>query len=413
MAIKSKIKMLAYGCPIPRDWNDFREPEWRNDNFITDEQYKYMQECGITGCIALWEKREEDTQLALGLAEKYGLEYWVRDQINWDVLWDPTIFEREKDRYLNYLNFKSFAGIFITDEPDTSLYPNIRALKDAFEKVYGKMYNGFYTNLLPTYANDVTQLGAPYPEYIQQYIDVVDPDHVSFDHYPFEIAEKTKGMKDYYDYTRKDYFYNDAVVADACDKAGKEMWTFIESKNYCGRQTDIDYDAFKFQYYVHLAYGSKAIIHYTYWTWPGYAPGDELKPQKMAIMTQFGEKTEKYYYCQEIQKNIHEFGDIIADCKRKETYISWNNEEEVYFKKVAVKPSKNFNSSAPLLVGEFTTKEGKNAYVIVNATDPYDKISNRVKSDLKGTYYVDENKISSNGLDIELKPGQGIFVVED
>ena len=130
-------------------------------------------------------------------------------------------------------------------------------------------------------------------------------------------------------------------------------------------------------------------------------------------MTQFGEKTEKYYYCQEIQKNIHEFGDIIADCKRKETYISWNNEEEVYFKKVAVKPSKNFISSAPLLVGEFTTKEGKNAYVIVNATDPYDKISNRVKSDVKGTYYVDENKISSNGLEIELKPGQGIFVVED
>ena len=43
MANKSKIKMLAYGSPIPRDWNDFREPEWRNDNYITDEQYKYMQ----------------------------------------------------------------------------------------------------------------------------------------------------------------------------------------------------------------------------------------------------------------------------------------------------------------------------------------------------------------------------------
>jgi len=411
----SKVKILAYASPIPADWNKFREPEWRNPNYLTDASYKDLKDCGVTGCIALFEREESDTQLALSLADKYDLQYYVRDKINWDVIWDHKVFQEDKERYLNYLKHKSFAGIFITDEPEVDKYPYLRAMKDEFDKLYNNMYNGFYVNLLPTYANDVTQLGAPYPEYIDRFIKEVDPDHVCFDHYPFQRRLVKEGSEERYDWTRTDYFYNDQIVADACDKAGKEMWTFIQISNFCKRPKDLELDDIRFQFYTHLAYGTKAFVHFYWWSWPGYYPGEYETAVNKQIVGPHGEKGERYYACQQIHSEIDALGDEYLEYKRKESYVSWNNEDEVYFKNVTVKPAKEFKSTAPILVGEFEKENGKKAWVVVNATDPAKRESIKVDCNVGACkYYIGKNKMfSKDGLTTTLLPGQGMFIMEE
>lgn len=411
----SKVKILAYASPIPADWNKFREPEWRNPNYLTDASYKDLKDCGVTGCIALFEREESDTQLALSLADKYDLQYYVRDKINWDVIWDHKVFQEDKERYLNYLKHKSFAGIFITDEPEVDKYPYLRAMKDEFDKLYNNMYNGFYVNLLPTYANDVTQLGAPYPEYIDRFIKEVDPDHVCFDHYPFQRRRVKEGVDEWYDWTRTDFFYNDMIVADACDKANKEMWTFVQINNTARRDKDLDFNDIRFQFYTHLAYGTKAFVHYYWWSWPGYKPGEHETAQYKCIVGPHGEKGYKYYACQNVHAEIEMFGDEYLEYKRKDTYVAWNNEEGVYFKKVPVKESKEFKSDAPILVGEFVKENGKRAWIIVNATDTYEEREVAVECNLGACKYnIGKNKIlSKDGLTVTLASGQGIFIMEE
>lgn len=400
--------------PIPKDWNKFRESDFKNDNYMNDEQYFALKEGGFTGVIALMERTAEDAELGLTLSDKYGLDYYVRDEINWDVSWDTTVFERNAEFYRNCQKHKSFKGVFITDEPACETYPEIRALKDAFDKFFGKFPFGYYVNLLPTYANDVTQLGAPYPEYIDKYIKEVGNDHVCFDHYPF-TNRTVNGKKE--DYMYADYLYNLDVVAKACDKANVEMWTFIQAKNYCDNVHDIDYGALSYQIYVSLAFGSKAILYYTYWTWPGYYANEvdtADETGRVAIISSKGKKTEKYYYAKDIHNEINAFSDIITDCKHLRTYMYAKNKAEIQFKDIEIADDSQFTGSAPIIVGEFLTPNGKKAYLVVNATNPYDGIVNTVRCDIKDVRVYNENRVDCKYLpfDLEMKSGKGFFVVE-
>ena len=411
------IRIFAYMGPIPANWNAHREPDYRNDNYINDEQYGYLKDGGFTGVIALMERTEEHTESALQLADKYGLDYYVRDEINWDLNYDPDIFERKSDFYRKCEAHPSFAGVFITDEPDCSQYPVFADLKVAFDKFFNNKKHGYYINLLPTYANDVTQLGAPYPEYIQQYIDIVKPDNVCFDHYPFEKRRVNAETDEdgFYDETRKDYFYNMDVVAKACDKADIEMWTFVQAKNYVKRETDLTYEAMAFQFYVSLAYGAKSLVYYTYWTWPGYYASEVDKIFPQAIISAKGERLERYYHVQAIHKEISFFGEEFMKCKHKTSYVVPNGKDEVYFTGIELKNSDLFKGSEATLVGEFEDEDGNKAYMLVNAVDPYVGKTDEVRCSLKGcTVYDRGEKSHKDGeFTVTLKPGQGVFITMD
>ncbi len=411
------IRIFAYMGPIPENWNEFREKDYRNANYINDEQYGYLKDGGFTGVIALMERTPEHAEMALQLADKYGLDYYVRDEINWDLNYDPAIFERKSDFYRKCEAHPSFAGIFITDEPDVSQYPVFADLKVAFDKFFNSLKHGYYINLLPTYANDVTQLGAPYPEYIDQYIKIVKPDNVCFDHYPFQKRRINPETEDdgFYDYTRTDYFYNLDIVAKACDEAGIEMWTFVQAKNYTRRETDLTYEALAFQFYVSLAYGAKSIVYYTYWTWPGYYPSEVDKEFPGSVISAKGERLERYYHAQAIHAEISSFGEEFMKCQHQTTYIVPNGKDDVYFTQVEVKDSPLFKGTAATLVGEFVSEDGRKAYMVVNAEDPYAPKTDEVRCSLKNCTVYDKKQKSyqSGEFTVTLAPGQGVFIIVD
>ena len=82
-----KLKIVAYKMPPQENWNAFRDPTQQNPNHITDEQYALLKDAGFTHGMGLLEHGADVALRALSLAEKYGLQYYVRDEINWaDIL---------------------------------------------------------------------------------------------------------------------------------------------------------------------------------------------------------------------------------------------------------------------------------------------------------------------------------------
>ena len=172
--MENRIKKVAYKTPPQENWNEFRDAEQRNPNFITEEQYKMLVEAGFTHGLGLLEHGSEIAKRALLTAEKVGLKYYVRDAVNWANILHPDYYYYNGENYKEYQKYSSFAGIYIFDEPNVSKYGDL-----------GKMVQGYYdffkgvgepiVNLLPTYANHIEQLGASsYEEYIEKLAYYID-----------------------------------------------------------------------------------------------------------------------------------------------------------------------------------------------------------------------------------------------
>ena len=155
-------------------------------------------------------------------AEATGVNYYVRNNTLYGSSAHPiedlsildTMFDRYKDE-------PAFVGNYGDDEPPTTKFQYLRTLKDKYEEVLpGK---DLLINLLPTYASSA-QLGADsYEEYIQTYIDVMDPDYVMYDHYPL-----LKGANDKESSIREDFLRNLEVVAYLTSNAGIDFYNFIQ-----------------------------------------------------------------------------------------------------------------------------------------------------------------------------------------
>ena len=92
-----------------------------------------------------------------------------------------------------------------------------------------------------------------------------------------------------------------------------------------------------------------------------------------------------------------------------------NGKDDVYFTKVEVKESPLFTASEATLIGEFVHADGRKGYMVVNAVDPYTPKTDVVTCNLgKCTVYDQKQTISKDGaFSVELKPGQGVFILVD
>ncbi|HVX43479.1 MAG TPA: hypothetical protein VHC49_06325, partial [Mycobacteriales bacterium] len=130
-----------------------------------------------------------------------------------------------------------------------------------------KLHPGLFPfiNLLPTYAT-VGQLGAPtYQDYLQQFLDAVDPSVLSFDHYA--LLGPT-GI-------RADYFQNWALVRQAALAADVPSWVFILAMDHLGYRRPTPAELL-WQVNVSLSYGCKCIQYFTYWRPAGDGWGQAL-----------------------------------------------------------------------------------------------------------------------------------------
>lgn len=222
---------------------------------------------------------------ALGMADQVGLKVLIADDprvlalghyltVTDDRTVPSSITTADATSWMqtainNYTGHESFAGFNIFDEPAQSRFATVGALTNIVRQLA--------PGLLP-YSNLVPGNGTGYANFVESYIQTVQPSLISFDRYPI----LTNGID-------LNYFDNWVIFRNASLRHGLPAWTYIQSVGYNGHRIP-NATELAWQVNVSLAYGCKGIQYFTYWT-PDPARGEGFS---QALITVDGKRTALY-----------------------------------------------------------------------------------------------------------------------
>jgi hypothetical protein len=202
-----------------------------------------------------------------------------------------------------YGDSPALEGFLVKDEPNTSEFPALRDTVAALKKADGNRLA--FINLLPTYAS-VAQLGAPtYEEYVKQYLDVVKPEVLCFDHYPFTSSGE-----------RADYLENLEIIRRQALSARIPFWLFIQSEGIEGAYRSPTETELRIQVFTALAYGARGILYFTYWT-PESGGGEKHFD---GILTREGKTRAHYEWVKRLHEEIRPTLALMMNLKSRDVY---------------------------------------------------------------------------------------------
>lgn len=294
------------------------------------------------------------------LCEKLGLGVVVSEEPHltgpeWSKMTDEEI-----DRYIKNMvkkagKSKAIIGYHICDEPSALDFPALGKAVAAIKKYApGKLAA---INLYPNYAtlwqmNQIkSQLGTKsYTEYLERFVNEVKPQYLCYDNYMVQFS-----MDLQFPEKAQSYYTNLLEVRRVSKKYNLPFWNVVSS-NQIRPQTTIPSPAnMLFQAYTTLAVGASGIRWYTYHGQAyGYNPIDKNENKSLT-----------WYYLQEVNRQLSVLGPIIKQL----------NSTGVYFTSPAPADSlpllpgkwvEKVEAEAPMMIGEFVSKNGTNYVMVVN-----------------------------------------------
>jgi hypothetical protein len=204
----------------------------------------------------------------LDVAARHGLRAQLQDPLLSPAsLDDPAQREKLDALVARVRMHPALYSYFITDEPGASAFPGLgRLVAHLRDRDPAHLA---YINLFPTYANN-QQLGTQgdtvtaYREHLRQYLDVVKPALVSYDHYQFSKAGDTE-----------QYFLNLAMVRQAAQQSGVPFLHIVQACTWTASMRVPTGDEMRYLVYTTLAYGARGISYYVYCC-PGHTGGIAL-----------------------------------------------------------------------------------------------------------------------------------------
>ncbi len=441
------VKFTAYAGPTTGNWNGVSD----NVDTLTDEHYQKLAEAGFNKVIALYEgasseigtdtydtirkkseKASEDAMKALALAEKYGLKYYVRDwsyyglSKNFEDITTREQYERiisgMFDENNEYIKSSAYCGNFGDDEPSTDKLEKIKWQVELYNEQMAK--NGVtnaetLVNLNPNYVGE-SSLGTSYREYIDKYFELLAPilKYVSFDFYPLR-ADSSKGSL-----LRTTYLANLEMLAYRCKGTDVELRGFVQTVgDYTGLRDMTGIADIRFQVYTNMAFGAKEITYYEYGNFRGQEEGN---------FALFNLKDGTYNWTYDLVKKVNneahkmqdaylnfDYDGIMCFSSLDEGVIN-TNFRSVEHKLASHDRIVSVEIENDAIMGAFKDDNGNDAFMLVNYTDPYFDLDNRVTikfNDAKALlmYRFGEEVLVPLGRDgsytFELYPGEGRFII--
>lgn len=238
-------------------------------------------------------------------------------------------------------------GYMLQDEPSTAAFP---ALADLTKKVRearpGRLA---YIDLFPDYASPA-QLGAEsYDAYVSRFVKEIDPDVLCMNHYPFMTPEND---------TRNGYLRNLDVMRKYALERNIPHWNFFNVMPF-GPHTDPTEAQLRWQIFTSLAYGSKGVLYFCYWT----PRGGEF-PKGGAIITAEGRKTRHYEQAKRINARLVKLGPTLMQLTSTEvTRLRPKKEPAEQLPKGSAVRS---ISQGDFMIGEFRHADGRRAVLLNN-----------------------------------------------
>lgn len=410
-----------------------------NPDYCNVEEWTKMKECGFNFAIPTLGASVEEICRDLEMADEVGIKLYVRDQTNvgFETLikyaqsmgydYDETyamLEEKAEEIKKNldiYKEYESFSGVNVFDEPSMDYMDAIAACQDWFLKYYPNYE--FYFVLLPAYARPIQLYGAAdgqgytYQDYVEQFAKIVNPSALSYDHYPI-LRDYDGGA-----YVKEDFLYNLNVFAQQAKKRNVPVYIYLQTMGFLENLPITTYEEFAWQCYTSLSFGVKGILCFQYWT---QLQDEKYNNVRDGIVDRDGTITPLYYEVQKVFNEIKAMEDVYLHYQWDgvKTYESGRSVNEmfaqVYDQLDALNAITKVENDQDIIIGQFTDADENYAYMVTNATEPFepeianvsltfDKDCNVVMVIKKGERSMVELK--DHVLNMEIGSGEGYFVV--
>jgi len=318
---------------------------------LTTEAYEYYGNANFE--MVLWLPPDD---VSVAFAEQHDMEYILRagsllgehdhlrapdnivpkDLTEDDLAKLDGMIEQFKDS-------EKVLGYYLTDEPNAKAYPNLeKAVSYLREKDPTRLS---FINLLPTYASE-EQFGTPtYDEHIEQFLNIVKPEILSYDHYHFFNT---------YDGGR--YFNNLGIIRKWALAYDIPFCNIIQAIGTNGTSVDfLDWripNAAEHRWLVYssLAYGAKAII----WFHWDHSWGLTSSPAR----------DELYASIQQLNLEINNIGDILINLNSEGVYHTKTMTDNLLLPTDGI--IKSVSENADLVVGYFKDSNDKDYFMLMN-----------------------------------------------
>lgn len=244
----------AYVNPTGKEFPLVAYHAFNDTSQLTEANYRLLKECGFN--VALSNLYPDNAlKKMLEICESQGMKLIIN---RWGIKHGPRMAQET----LKFKNYPALAGILVWDEPNVSDFETIADLQDAILSEDPDILS--YVNLLPNYASAAMLEADNYRAYLEDYIEIVNPQFLSYDNYGISGRNGNTEL-------HKNYFENLEIASRVCRDAGIPLWTFCLSTAH-GQYPVPTEGEMMFEAFSGLAYGSQCIQYYGYAPWPGVMP---------------------------------------------------------------------------------------------------------------------------------------------
>ncbi len=260
----------------------------------------------------------------------------------------------------NYMEHPACWGYGVRDEPGVKDFPDLAPIIDEIHaKRPGRLG---LINLFPSYAAPWAQLGAEtYEEYVRLFMEQVDVDVLSMDHYPrFRPGEPD---------TRDAYCADLDVMRRHSLKKGIPFWNCFNVMPY-GPHTDPTEAQMRWQMHASVAYGARGLIYFCYVTPNGRGPGGIFEfPKGGAVITAEGLRTRHYEQGKRLNRALKNLGPTLM--KLTSTKVIRITPDDEPKEKLAGTPlvdllREGYDPRYDVLVGVFKHEDDRRAVFLMN-----------------------------------------------
>ncbi len=275
----------------------------QGQDLCNEDYIKKIAECGFTS-IPVEGGDPAINKTALGFVRKYGMtcsgvsDHRIQQAINMAV---AGASGAELDAYLapvvaDYAEYKDvIKAWWLRDEPKADLFKALGAVQASLKRLDPDSET--MINLFPIYAKD-DQLGTNgYQEYLDKFIETVDPSYMSYDHYHFRESGN-----------RKDFFKNLEIFRDTSIKNELDPMLIILLTEHLS-YADLTKEQIRWEVNMCLTYGMKRVSYFTFWLCQSLL----AQGWSNACMDANGKIYQHYYDVQEINKWLLPLGTELFD----------------------------------------------------------------------------------------------------
>jgi len=281
-------------------------------------------------------------------------------------------------------------AIYLRDEPNASLFPQLNVWSNAVKK-QGVLP---YINLFPDYAS-AGQLGAKdYETHLDQYVETCQPPYISYDNYSlFEGGRLDENR----------FYGNLETVRNKSLQAGIPFWNVILSNAHFAYAEPSD-ATLAIQVYSTLAYGGRGIGYFTYYT-------PQVGNYRLAPIDRFGYRTKTWEMMRNINLQIHSLVPVYGTLKSVNVFHTGT----VPRGGRGVESAQLVESVGgdSLLVGEFVDPDGKPCALVVNK-NMKSSVAFGIQFKEKGRIMLissfNRGRIPFTGEQVWLAPGCGVLM---